>query len=38
LDMIKSQNLIFGKVIGVQYAEGFHTARYMGVDNLFDLI
>jgi hypothetical protein len=38
LDMIKSQNLIFGKSIGVQYAEGFHTARYMGVDNLFDLI
>jgi hypothetical protein len=38
LDMIKSQNLIFGKAIGVQYAEGFHTARYMGVDNLFDLI
>jgi bacillithiol biosynthesis deacetylase BshB1 len=38
LDMIKSQNLIFGKAIGVQYAEGFHTARYMGVDNLFYLI
>jgi bacillithiol biosynthesis deacetylase BshB1 len=38
IEMIKSQNLIFGKSIGVQYAEGFHTARYMGVDNLFDLI
>lgn len=38
LDMIKSQNIILGKSIGVQYAEGFHTSRYIGVDNLFDLI
>lgn len=38
LEMIKSQNLILGKSIGVQFAEGFHTIRYMGVKNLFDLI
>jgi bacillithiol biosynthesis deacetylase BshB1 len=38
LEMIKSQNLILGKSIGVQFAEGFQTARYMGVKNLFDLI
>ena len=38
IEMIKSQNLIFGKAIGVQYAEGFHTSRYIGVSDLFDLI
>lgn len=38
LEMIKSQNLILGKAIGVQYAEGFHTSRYIGVSDLFDLI
>lgn len=38
LESVKSKNAIFGRAIGVKYAEGFKTSRYIGVNNLSDLI
>lgn len=38
LDSIKGKNAVFGRNIGVNYAEGFNVARPMGIDNLFDLL
>jgi bacillithiol biosynthesis deacetylase BshB1 len=38
MDFVKAKDTIFGKTIGVQYAEGFLVDRYIGVNNLFDLI
>jgi bacillithiol biosynthesis deacetylase BshB1 len=38
LEALYSKMSIWGRTIGVRYAEGFTTARYPGVDNLFDLI
>lgn len=38
LESIKAKNLIFGRSIGVKYAEGFTVSRYIGVKSLFDLI
>jgi len=29
---------LWGRTIGTRYAEGFTTARYPGVNNLFDLV
>ena len=37
LDFIESRMIQFGRPIGAQYAEGFTTARFLGVDSLFDL-
>jgi len=38
LDSLNSKMSIWGRAIGVKYAEGFTVARYPGVKNLFDLI
>lgn len=38
LESINSKMAIWGRAIGVKYAEGYTTARYPGVNNLFDLI
>ncbi len=37
LETVKSKNAIFGRAIGVKYAEGFTSNRYFGVNSLFDL-
>lgn len=38
LESINSKMSVWGRAIGVKYAEGFTTARYPGVDSLFHLI
>lgn len=38
LESVKAKNVIFGRAIGVKYAEGFTVNRYPGVNSLFDLI
>ncbi|RUT72141.1 bacillithiol biosynthesis deacetylase BshB1 [Flavobacterium cupreum] len=38
LKQIESTNQIFGRAIGVQYAEGFTCERYIGAKDLLDLI
>jgi bacillithiol biosynthesis deacetylase BshB1 len=38
LESVFSKMSIFGRTIGVRYAEGFTVNRYIGVNNLFDLI
>lgn len=38
LDHLNSKMTIWGRSIGVKYAEGFTTTRYPGVKSLFDLI
>lgn len=37
LEVIKAKNAIWGRAIGVKYAEGFTVNRYPGVNSLFDL-
>ncbi len=37
-DFIKSRMIQGGRIIGVKYAEGFTSAREIGVHNLFDLM
>jgi bacillithiol biosynthesis deacetylase BshB1 len=38
LDSIKHRCAEFGRIIGVEYAEGFCTERFIGVKDLFSLI
>ncbi|MBK9285213.1 MAG: bacillithiol biosynthesis deacetylase BshB1 [Sphingobacteriaceae bacterium] len=38
LDTIKAKMNIWGRSIGVEYAEGFTVERYPGVNTLFDLL
>lgn len=38
LKQIESTNQIFGRAIGVQYAEGFTCERYIGAKDLLDLL
>ena len=38
LESVFSKMSIFGRSIGVRYAEGFTVNRYIGVNSLFDLI
>lgn len=38
LENLNSKMSIWGRAIGVQYAEGFTVNRYPGVKNLFDLV
>ena len=38
LDFMRAKNLVFGRPIGVEYAEGFNVARTPGVKDLFDLL
>lgn len=37
LEAVKAKNSLFGRAIGVRYAEGFTVNRYPGVNSLFDL-
>lgn len=37
IETINSKMALWGRSIGVAYAEGFTTNRYLGVNNLFDL-
>ena len=37
-DFVKSRMIQNGRIIGVKYAEGFTSAREIGVHNLFDLL
>lgn len=38
LKQIESTNQIFGRAINVKYAEGFTSERYIGTNNLLDLL
>ena len=38
MDFMKAKGRVFGRSIGVDYAEGFNVGRVVGVDDLFDLI
>lgn len=38
LESLNSKMSIWGRAIGVPYAEGFTVNRYLGVNNLFDLV
>jgi hypothetical protein len=38
LRLIESRAIELGHAIGVEYAEGFTARRYVGVNNLMDLI
>jgi len=38
LETLNSKMSIWGRAIGVPYAEGFTVNRYLGVNNLFDLV
>jgi bacillithiol biosynthesis deacetylase BshB1 len=38
LESLNSKMAIWGRAIGVNYAEGFTKERYLGVDSLFDLV
>ena len=37
MDAIKGKDSVYGRYIGVQFAEGFNVGRTIGVNNLFDL-
>jgi N-acetylglucosamine malate deacetylase 1 len=38
LDAIKGKDSVYGRYIGVQYAEGFNVTKTIGVQNVFDLV
>lgn len=38
MESVDSKMRVFGRQIGVSFAEGFTTNRYVGVNNLFDLV
>lgn len=38
LDQIKATNQIFGRAINTKYAEGFIAKRYVGIENIVNLI
>lgn len=38
LESVKYKNGLYGRAIGVKYAEGFNVNRYPGVNSLFDLL
>jgi len=38
LEAVNSKMTVFGRPVNAKYAEGFTTNRYIGVNNLFDLI
>ena len=37
LDSVKAKSSVYGRIIGVEFAEGFNVARPIGVDNIFDI-
>ena len=38
LDSVRSKNSVYGRIIGVDFAEGFNVARPIGVNDLFDIL
>lgn len=38
MEAVDAKMILFGRSIGVHYAEGFVASRYIGVKNLFDLL
>ena len=38
MEAVDAKMILFGRSIGVRYAEGFTSSRYVGVRDLFDLI
>lgn len=38
MEAVDAKMILFGRSIGVRYAEGFIASRYIGVKNLFDLL
>lgn len=38
MELVKAKDIIFGKSIGVEYAEGFLIDRYLGINDLMHLI
>ncbi len=38
MEAVDAKMILFGRSIGVRYAEGFVASRYIGVKNLFDLL
>ena len=38
IEFMKAKNRVFGRSIGVEFAEGFNVARVPGVKDLFDLL
>ena len=38
LDALRGKDSVYGRYIGVEYAEGFTAARTVGVKNLYDLL
>ena len=38
LESVRGKDSVYGRYIGVEYAEGFNVHRTVGVDDLFDLI
>jgi N-acetylglucosamine malate deacetylase 1 len=38
LEMVKGRDILWGKAIGVKYAEGFLKQRYIGIDDITKLI
>jgi N-acetylglucosamine malate deacetylase 1 len=38
LDSIRGKDSVYGRYIGVQYAEGFNVEKTIGVQNMFDLM
>jgi N-acetylglucosamine malate deacetylase 1 len=38
LNSIRGKDSVYGRYIGVSYAEGYNSARTVGVKDLFDLV
>ncbi len=38
LDSVRGKDAVYGRYIGVEYAEGFNVNRTIGVDDIFDLL
>jgi hypothetical protein len=38
LESLKYRSYDLGRIVGVQYAEGFTVERYVAVDSVFNLI
>lgn len=37
LDSVRAKSSVYGRILGVEYAEGFNVARPIGVESLFDV-
>ena len=38
LDSVRGKDAVYGRYIGVEYAEGFNVNRTIGVNDIFDLL